>query len=196
MQRPSDVPRKAGLGAAGIAAIAGGAALLVGGAAVAASGNDPAAAPSPSPSPTPDPRSVVPLTNTGPGQIVFVAADPAPGTTFVGCAGTGTCASRLQMAFRVRVDSTEYREYSFAVALYDATDRLCLWNGIPAVSVGFLRWPSGVFQDVVLDFQRPVTCALPFTATEMLADVQGWLNGANSRSVVQQRWRLSYTFER
>ncbi len=125
MERPTGAPKKAGIGALGIAGIIGGAVVLAGGAVAAASGggSTPSATPTPVPSPTPDPAAQVtpvPGTASGPIRLEIAQLNPPSGST-IPC-GTGCSIDAL-----IRVSASGgFRNLS--LQMYDTGGMTCV-NG-------------------------------------------------------------------
>jgi len=191
MKRPSSVPRKAGIGGVGIAAIVGGV-LALGGVAAAAAGGS---GPPPTPQPTPDPsRLVTPTATSGPGQILFVNADPAPGSVISGCGADLYCPQTVGMNFDVRptVDigsANSGRDLYLAAFLYSGT-RLCLsarGNSLP-----FLL-PAGQTQRVGVAFFTDHGCVPPVSVDGMVAALYESVGGS-SLLQFRQDWRLTFAF--
>jgi len=116
---------------------------------------------SPSPPPVPD---VVPGSRTGPTEITFLAAEPAPGSTIAGC-GTdaGGCAGRVRMRFRLL--SASGGPVLDAIGFLHATNKLACYRG----STGRLDLQAGVPAEVLIVFDQPDTaaCAMPATVANM-----------------------------
>lgn len=178
MERPSGAPKKAGLGAAGVAAIVGGGVLLAGGIAVAAAGGDPSASPTPAPSPTPDPASQVtpvPGSASGPVRFEIVALSPPSGSTMSGCTNRG-CTIQAQ----IRVSST----------IGYSNLRLQAYNDGAAPCVSGFSDRFDINANVPFVVAMPVTgtsCALPLSITTL------WLIQQSAPAQSVQAFNLRYT---
>ncbi len=98
----------------------------------------------PSPTPTgmtPPPTGVVVGPATGPTAIMFLSADPVPGSTIAGCGSRASgCAGRVRMRFRLLsasggpvLNAIGYLHATNLLACYrGSTDRLDLAPGVPS----------------------------------------------------------------
>ena len=94
-----------------------------------------ATTPAPGFSPTPSSEVVV-GPHTGPTEITFLAADPAPGSTIAGCgANASGCSGRVRMRFRLL--STAGGPVLDAIGFLHATNKVACYRG----STGPLELP-------------------------------------------------------
>jgi hypothetical protein len=121
--------------------------------------------PMPGTSPTPPfPIEVVVGPHTGPTEITFLAAEPAPGSTIAGCgANASGCSGRVQMRFRLL--SASGGPVLDAIGFLHATTKLACYRG----STGPLELRPGVPSEVVIVFDQPdaAACAMPATIANM-----------------------------
>jgi hypothetical protein len=119
--------------------------------------------PAPTPSPTVDPSGVVAGTRTGPTQIAFVAADPAPGSTIAGCGADATgCRGRVRMRFRLL--SASGGPVLDATGFLHAANKIACYRG----STGAFDLPAGVPVEIVVVFdEADAACGLPTSITHM-----------------------------
>jgi hypothetical protein len=121
--------------------------------------------PMPGTSPTlPAPTDVVFGPHTGPTEITFLAAEPAPGSTIAGCgANASGCAGRVRMRFRLL--SASGGPVLEAIGFLHATNKLACYRG----STGPLDLGPGVPSEVVIVFDQPDTaaCAMPASIANM-----------------------------
>jgi hypothetical protein len=119
--------------------------------------------PVPVPSPTVDPSLVVAGAHTGPTQITFVAAEPAPGSTIAGCGSDATgCRSRVRMRFRLL--SAGGGPVLDAIGFLHATNKIACYRG----STGPFDLQAGVPAEVLIVFdEADAACGLPATITNM-----------------------------
>jgi len=117
----------------------------------------------PAPTPTVDTGGVVPGTHTGPTQIAFLSADPAPGATIAGCGVDATgCRGRVRMRFRLL--SASGGPVLDAVGFLHATNKIACYRG----STGPFELPAGVPAEVLIVFdEADAACGLPTSITNM-----------------------------
>jgi hypothetical protein len=136
------------------------------------------------PAPTPDATQVVPGLATGPTQIVFVSADPPPGSAVSGCGTLATgCPGRVRMIFRVMPAATG-TVLRFVVALNSTAKRTCFLASTAPFAV---RASEAQALQVVLDPSD--ACAVPFSITDLSANLEGSVDLAS-----RQEWSIGYTF--
>jgi hypothetical protein len=116
----------------------------------------------PVPAPTPTP-GVVAGTHTGPTQITFLAADPAPGATIAGCGVDARgCRGRVRMRFRLL--SASGGPVLDAIGFLHATSKIACYRG----STGPLDLPPGIPTDVLIVFDdADAACGMPATIANM-----------------------------
>ena len=118
----------------------------------------------PVPSPTPGPRDVVVGPHTGPTQITFLAAEPAPGSTITGCgASAAGCSGRVRMRFRLL--SASGGPVLDAIGFLHATNKLACYRG----STGPIDLQAGVASDLEIVFDQADTaaCGIPASIANM-----------------------------
>ena len=128
-------------------------------------GGHPIGGPSP-PVPTPTPTidtGVVVGPRTGPTQITFVAAEPAPGSTIAGCgADASGCRGRVRMRFRLL--SASGGPVLDAIGYLHATNLLACYRG----TTGAFELAPGVAREVEIVFdQADPVCGVPATIANM-----------------------------
>jgi len=141
--------------------------------------------PAPGFSPTPSSEVVV-GPHTGPTEITFLAADPAPGSTITGCgANAGGCSGRVRMRFRLL--SASGGPVLDAIGFLHATTKLACYRG----STGPLELRPGVPAEVVIVFDQPdaAACAMPAT----IANMKVVLNAPIQTDGLQE-WAIWYEF--
>jgi hypothetical protein len=139
--------------------------------------------PAPGFSPTPS-SEVVPGAHTGPTEITFVAAEPAPGSTIAGCgANASGCSGRVRMRFRLL--SASGGPVLDAIGFLHATNLLACYRG----STGPLTLPPGVPTEVLIAFDQPdaAACAMPAT----IANMKVVLNAPVQTDGLQE-WAIRY----
>ena len=101
-------------------------------------------------SPTPPPvTDVVVGPRTGPTQITFVAAEPAPGAAITGCgANASGCSGRVRMRFRLL--SASGGPVLDAIGYLHATNKLACYRG----STGPFELQPGVPREIVIVFDQ------------------------------------------
>ncbi|HYN01171.1 MAG TPA: hypothetical protein VE359_01875 [Vicinamibacteria bacterium] len=121
--------------------------------------------PMPGTSPTlPAPTDVVVGPHTGPTEITFLSAEPAPGSTITGCGAKASgCSGRVRMRFRLL--SATGGPVLDAIGFLHATNKLACYRG----STGRLDLQPGVPSEVVIVFDQPDTaaCGMPATIANM-----------------------------
>ncbi|MFN8091764.1 MAG: hypothetical protein U0599_05980 [Vicinamibacteria bacterium] len=119
--------------------------------------------PVPAPTPTVDASVVVAGTHTGPTQISFVAAEPAPGATIAGCGPDATgCRGRVRMRFRLL--SAAGGPVLDAIGFLHATNKIACYRG----STGAFELQAGVPAEVLIVFdEADPACGLPTSITNM-----------------------------
>ena len=141
----------------------------------------------PTPSPTPPPvTDVVVGPRTGPTQITFVAAEPAPGAVITGCgANASGCSGRVSMRFLLL--SASGGPVLAAIGYLHATNKLACYRG----STGPLDLQPGVPREVVIVFDQAdaAACAIPAT----IANMKVVLNAPIETDGLQE-WGIHYEF--
>lgn len=129
----------------------------------------PTVAPTPVPatpvpgSPTPSSEVVVGA-HTGPTEITFLTAEPAPGSTITGCgANASGCSGRVRMRFRLL--SASGGPVLDAIGFLHATNKLACYRG----STGPFELHAGVPAEVLIVFDQPdaAACTMPATIANM-----------------------------
>jgi hypothetical protein len=164
------------------------AAILLGGLLVAAGcGGEgaPTVVPSATPvsTPTPGPADVVIGAHTGPTQITFLAAEPAPGATLEGCGSDASgCVGRVRMRFRLV--SPAGGPVLDAIGFLHATTKLACYRG----TTGRLDLAPGVAREIEISFGEPdPACAVPATISDMKLVLSGPVETASL-----QEWAVRY----
>ena len=152
-------------------------------------GGNPIGGPSP-PVPTPSPTidtGVVVGTHTGPTEITFVAAEPAPGATIAGCgADASGCRGRVRMRFRLL--SASGGPVLDAIGFLHATNKTACYRG----STGPFELRAGVPAEVLIPFDdADAACAVPATITNMKVVLS-----APVQTDGLQEWAIRYEFRR
>jgi hypothetical protein len=141
--------------------------------------------PTPTATPTPD-TGVVVGTHTGPTEITFVAADPAPGSTIAGCGlDASGCSGRVRMRFRLL--SASGGPVLDAIGFLHATNKLACYRG----STGPLDLQAGVAAEVLIVFDQPDAAACGMPAT--IANMKVVLNAPVQTDGLQE-WAIRYEF--
>lgn len=120
--------------------------------------------PLPSPTPLPGPGDVVVGPHTGPTQITFLAAEPAPGSTITGCgASAAGCSGRVRMRFRLL--SASGGPVLDAIGFLHATNKLACYRG----STGRIDLQPGLPREIEIVFDQPDTaaCGMPAEIANM-----------------------------
>jgi hypothetical protein len=128
----------------------------------------PTEAPTPVPA-TPVPGSPYPSSqvvvgaHTGPTEITFLAAEPAPGSMITGCgANASGCSGRVRMRFRLL--SASGGPVLDAIGFLHATNKLACYRG----STGPFELHAGVPAEVLIVFDQPdAACTMPATIANM-----------------------------
>jgi hypothetical protein len=145
----------------------------------------PTVVPTPTPTipPTPGPGAVVIGAHTGPTQITFLAAEPAPGSTIDGCGRDATgCSGRVRMRFRLL--SASGGPVLDAIGFLHATNLLACHRG----ATGFLELQPGVAREIEIVFDQPdPVCGVPAT----IANMKVVLN-APVQTTGLQEWAVRY----
>ena len=146
----------------------------------------PILSPAPTPTPTPDTGVVVGV-HTGPTQITFLGAEPAPGSTIAGCgADAGGCSGRVRMRFRLL--SASGGPVLDAIGFLHATNKIACYRG----STGPLDLQPGVPAEVLIVFEEPdAACGMPTTITNMKVVLS-----APVQTDGLQEWAIRYEFSR
>ena len=141
--------------------------------------------PIPSTSPTlPAPTDVVVGPHTGPTEITFLSAEPAPGSTIAGCgANASGCAGRVRMRFRLL--SSTGGPVLDAIGFLHATNKLACYRG----STGPLDLRPAVPSEVVIVFDQPDTAACAMPAS--IANMKVVLNAPVQTDGLQE-WAIRY----
>lgn len=128
-------------------------------------GGQPIGGPSP---PVPTPTATIDAgvavgAHTGPTQITFLAAEPAPGSTIAGCGTNASgCSGRVRMRFRLL--SATGGPVLDAIGFLHATNKIACYRG----STGPLDLQPGVPAEVLIVFDEPdAACGVPATITNM-----------------------------
>jgi len=141
--------------------------------------------PMPGTSPTPPSSTdVVVCPHTGPTEITFLSAEPAPGSTIAGCgANASGCSGRVRMRFRLL--SASGGPVLDAIGFLHATNKLACYRG----STGPLDLRPGVPSEVVIVFDQPDAgaCAMPAT----IANMKVVLNAPVQTDGLQE-WAIRY----
>jgi hypothetical protein len=147
----------------------------------------PTVVPTPVPTPTPTPDTgVVVGPRTGPTEITFLAAEPAPGSTITGCgANASGCSGRVRMRFRLL--SAAGGPVLDAIGFLHATTKLACYRG----STVPLELRPGVPAEVLIVFDQPdaAACAMPAT----IANMKVVLNAPIQTDGLQE-WAIRYEF--
>jgi hypothetical protein len=155
MQRPNPVPKKAGIGAAGVAAIVGGVFLAGGAVAVAAAKSS-------------GDSSIEEGAATFPGgfSVRFLSSNPAPGSTIHVGRGTGARAFPLSMTFSVRAETAASGD--FRADLFK-DDRDCASGQL----VPFTIAAGGTLTITVpsATYQPDVACTLPVATNRIVVQL-------------------------
>lgn len=159
------------------------------GLAVAASCSEPAPTvppvPTPTPTPvvTPPPGGVLVGAHTGPTEITFLSAEPAPGATIDGCGRDGRgCAGRVRMRYRLR--SPGGGPVLDAIGFLHATNKLACFSG----RTGRLDLPPAVPREIEVVFDEvDPACLVPGT----ISDMKLVLNAPVETASLQE-WALRY----
>jgi len=148
-------------------------------------GEGPPVVPIPGTSPTPPVATdVVVGARTGPTEITFLAAEPAPGSTITGCgANASGCSGRVRMRFRLL--SATGGPVLDAIGFLHATNKLACYRG----STGRLDLQPGVPSEVVIVFDQPDTAACGMPAT--IANMKVVLNAPVQTDGLQE-WAIRY----
>jgi hypothetical protein len=121
--------------------------------------------------------------HTGPTEITFLSADPAPGATIEGCGRDARgCAGRVRMRFRLL--SRSGGPVLDAIGFLHATNKLACFSG----RTGRLELGPGVPQEIEVVFAEvdPV-CLVPGT----ISDMKLVLNAPVETASLQE-WALRY----
>jgi hypothetical protein len=139
--------------------------------------------PTPVPTPTPGPAEVVVGAHTGPTQITFLAAEPAPGATLEGCGSDARgCAGRVRMRFRLL--SASGGPVLDAIGFLHATTKLACYQG----TTGRLDLAPGAAREIEILFaQADPACAVPAT----ISDMKLVLSGPGETASLQE-WAVRY----
>ena len=153
-------------------------ALLAGGCGAGPSAPSPPAA-SPSPSPA---RAVVEGSRSGPTAIVFLDAQPAPGSSIVCGGAVAACAGRIRV--RLRLEPQRRGTSLFTSVTLHATNKIaCLRGHLPGRVLEAGR-PETI--EIIMD-EVDGACGLPSTLTHMAAGVEGVVEVAS-----RQDWSIHY----
>ena len=152
-------------------------------------GGHPISEPSP-PVPTPTPTidtGVVVGAHTGPTQITFVAAEPAPGATITGCgADASGCRRRVRMRFRLL--SASGGPVLDAIGFLHATNKVACLRG----STGPFNLQAGVPAEVLIPFdEADAACGIPATIANMKVVLS-----APVQTDGLQEWAIRYELSR
>lgn len=144
----------------------------------------PCCAPPPVTSPSPVAPGPTPGAHTGPTEITFLAAEPAPGSTLTGCqADASGCDGRIRMRFRLR--NPTGGPVLDAIGFLHGTNHLACWRG----STGPFRLEAGAASDVLVLFDQrdPRACSAPSEIATMKLVVEGTVETASL-----QEWAIRY----
>jgi hypothetical protein len=153
-------------------------------------GPGPVASPTPSvsPSPTPGLPGVTVGRATGPTAITLVAAEPAPGSTIVGCgAHAAGCLGRIRMTFRLAPTGTG--SVLWCVGFLHAADKTACLQG----RTGAFPLRAGEVQAVEVVFDQvdeSDRCRTPLDLTDLALTVEGTVEVA-----ARQEWGLHYRLD-
>jgi hypothetical protein len=131
-----------------------------------------------------DPSSVPPGAHSGPTEITFLAADPAPGSTLAGCQPDASgCDGRIRMRFRL-LNRTGGPVLD-AIGFLHGSNKLACWRG----TTGPFRLEAGVTSEllVVFDQRDPRACVAPSEIATMKLVVEGTVETASL-----QEWVVHY----
>jgi hypothetical protein len=135
------------------------------------------------PEPTPVPP-VTPGPASGPTTLVFVSADPVPGSSVSGCgADIAGCAGRVRMVFELRPSQSGFA-LAFKAFLHATNKQACLLT-----STHSFPMRAGERTRVEVVFDQSDRCATPVTIANMAAVLEGTVEVAS-----RQEWSLQYTF--
>jgi hypothetical protein len=135
------------------------------------------------PSPPPVSQPVV-IEQSGPVEIVFLDASPAPGSTITGCgARISGCANRVVMRFSLRAQDAGP---VLGVHAFLHADNLvaCLMTMTGPFELG-----RGETRELSIVFDRFDDCPIPLTIRTMAFVVEGPVQVASRRA-----WAMPYTF--
>jgi hypothetical protein len=140
----------------------------------------------PTPTPTVDAGPVVGA-HTGPTEITFVAAAPAPGSTIAGCGGDAAgCSGRVRMRFRLL--SATGGPVLDAIGFLHTTNKIACYRG----STGPFDLQAGVPAEVLIVFEEAdPACGMPATIANMKVVLS-----APVQTDGLQEWAIRYEFTR
>jgi hypothetical protein len=139
--------------------------------------------PTPIPTPTPAPGAVVAGAHTGPTELTFLAAEPAPGTTIDGCGKDASgCSGRVRVRFRLL--SASGGPVLDAIGFLHATTQLACYRG----SSGRLDLRPGIASEIAIVFDQPdAVCGVPVTIAHMKLVLNAPVETASL-----QEWAIRY----
>jgi hypothetical protein len=116
--------------------------------------------------------------HTGPTEIAFVSAEPAPGSTISGCGRDASgCSGRVRMRFRLL--SASGGPILDAIGFLHATNMLACYRG----STGPLDLQAGVPKEILIVF----ACGMPATIANMKVVLS-----APVQTDGRQEWAIRY----
>jgi hypothetical protein len=187
---PSNVAKKAGIGAVGIGGIIVGVAAIGGGVA-AATGGGSSPEPTPTPMPTPAPQTLVtPTIRSGAASlhVTYVNAAPGPGTTVSGCGASGGGCPPVNMVFNLLSDGN-LGNANLRVMFKTAAGKNCLLGISPQVDLA-----AGQPFPVAVTVSGSSACPTPIVVTSMQGEVSTGTPGSQEQQIGTQDWTVSYTF--
>ena len=140
--------------------------------------------PIPSTTPTlPAPTDVVAGAHTGPTEITFLSAEPAPGATIDGCGRDARgCSGRVRMRFRLL--SASGGPVLDAIGFLHATNQIACYRG----ATGPFDLQGGVAREIVIVFDQPdPVCGMPAS----IAHMKVVLNAPVQTDALQE-WAIRY----
>jgi hypothetical protein len=121
--------------------------------------------------------------HTGPTEITFLAAEPAPGATIEGCGRDASgCSGRVRMRFRML--SASGGPVLDAIGYLHATNLLACYRG----TTGRLDLQPGVAREIVIVFDQPdPVCGVPASISHMKVVLN-----APVQTDALQEWAIRY----
>jgi hypothetical protein len=139
--------------------------------------------PTPVPTTTPEPTAVVAGAHSGPTEITFLSAEPAPGATVDGCGRDASgCSGRVRMRFRLL--SAGGGPVLDAIGFLHATNQLACYRG----ATGALELQPGVVREIEIVFdQADPVCGVPGSISHMKVVLNAPVQTASL-----QEWAVRY----